>query len=225
MSGGPNSNSRWQVRDFQGLMAEFNTSNINPGLPGPTADEGGGSHARLAAARRTTVEPRSSWYLRFKRGADLVAGAILLVLLSPCIAIGALLVKLTSRGPAFYRQVRVGLDGREFTLYKLRTMRQDAEAETGPVWSTEFDARVTPLGRLLRCSHIDEFPQLWNVLNGEMSLVGPRPLPVDEVKQVLRNALDSVASLAAEPPAQVYFSRFTPDQRALSLFTTLDDPP
>jgi len=127
------------------------------------------------ARRLRVVQPVSNWYLRVKRWADLLAAALLLVILSPCILIGALLVKLTSRGPAFYRQVRVGKDAREFTLYKLRTMRNDAEAETGPVWSTEFDSRVTPLGKLLRCSHIDEFPQLWNVLMGQMSLVGPRP--------------------------------------------------
>jgi lipopolysaccharide/colanic/teichoic acid biosynthesis glycosyltransferase len=105
----------------------------------------------------------------------LVAAVVLLVLISPCIVLGALLVKLTSRGPAFYRQVRVGKDGREFMLYKLRSMRHNAEAETGPVWSTVFDSRVTPIGKLLRSSHIDEFPQLWNVMMGQMSLVGPRP--------------------------------------------------
>ena len=90
-------------------------------------------------------------------------------------AVGAILVKLTSRGPALYRQVRMGQGGRHFTLFKLRTMRQDAEAATGPVWSTENDPRITPLGHLLRRTHIDEFPQLWNVLRGEMSLVETAP--------------------------------------------------
>jgi lipopolysaccharide/colanic/teichoic acid biosynthesis glycosyltransferase len=129
----------------------------------------------LKPAAGCTVEPRHSWYLPIKRFSDLLCASGLLIVLSPFIAVGALLVKLTSRGPAFYRQVRVGKDGHHFTLYKLRTMRQDAEAETGPVWSTKFDTRVTPLGKLLRTSHIDEFPQLWNVIRGHMSLVGPRP--------------------------------------------------
>jgi lipopolysaccharide/colanic/teichoic acid biosynthesis glycosyltransferase len=121
------------------------------------------------------IEPKLLWYLSVKRCADFLGAVVLLVFLAPCVALGMLFVKLTSRGPALYRQVRVGKDGRHFTLYKLRTMREDAEAETGPVWSTEFDLRVTRLGRLLRSSHIDEFPQLWNVILGHMSLVGPRP--------------------------------------------------
>jgi lipopolysaccharide/colanic/teichoic acid biosynthesis glycosyltransferase len=133
---------------------------------------------------RRVVEPRHSWYLFVKRGVDFVGAIVLLVLLSPCIALGSLLVKLTSRGPAMYRQVRVGKWGREFTLRKLRTMRHDAEATTGPVWSTEFDSRVTPLGKLLRSSHIDEFPQLWNVIRGDMSLVGPRPERPEFVSQL-----------------------------------------
>jgi len=124
---------------------------------------------------RCSVEPRLSWYIPFKRCADMVAASVLLIVLSPFIALGMILVKLTSRGPAFYSQVRVGRDGREFTLFKLRSMMHNAEAATGPVWSTARDSRVTPVGKLLRSSHIDEFPQLWNVLRGEMSLVGPRP--------------------------------------------------
>jgi|SRR5579863_8950115 len=135
-------------------------------------------HAPLSEAgfgRATEVVPRLSWYIPCKRWAESCFAVALLVLASPVIILGAVLVKLTSRGPAFYRQVRVGLNGRPFTLFKLRTMRQDAESGTGPVWSTENDPRITPLGQLLRRTHIDEFPQLWNVAKGEMSLVGPRP--------------------------------------------------
>jgi len=84
-------------------------------------------------------------------------------------------VRLTSRGPVFYHQERVGLNGRVFTVHKLRTMREDAEAATGPVWSGPNDARVTPIGGFLRRARLDEIPQLWNVLLGEMSFVGPRP--------------------------------------------------
>jgi lipopolysaccharide/colanic/teichoic acid biosynthesis glycosyltransferase len=84
-------------------------------------------------------------------------------------------VRLTSPGPAFYSQTRVGLQGRLFKVYKLRSMREDAEAATGAVWSRLGDARVTPLGRFMRRTRLDELPQLWNVLRGEMSFVGPRP--------------------------------------------------
>ena len=93
----------------------------------------------------------------------------------PIILLAALVVKWTSRGPAFYSQTRVGKDGKHFTIYKLRTMIDNCESLTGPRWSMPGDPRVTPLGWLLRKSHLDELPQLLNVLRGEMSLVGPRP--------------------------------------------------
>ncbi len=133
------------------------------------------SQSQSEFARAASFVPGHSWYTPVKRCADCLLAAVLLVLAAPVMAVGAILVKLTSRGPALYRQVRMGQGGRHFTLFKLRTMRQDAEAATGPVWSTENDPRITPLGHLLRRTHIDEFPQLWNVLRGEMSLVGPRP--------------------------------------------------
>lgn len=104
--------------------------------------------------------------------------AIALLLFIPCvpvIALSALLVRLTSRGPAFYRQERVGENGHKFMLIKLRTMRHDAEAESGPVWADDMDPRTTRVGRFLRKTHLDELPQLINVVRGEMSLVGPRP--------------------------------------------------
>jgi sugar transferase (PEP-CTERM system associated) len=101
---------------------------------------------------------------------------LLLVVLSPLIAVAALLVRLTSPGPVFYGQIRVGERGKTFRLFKFRTMRTDAEAATGPVWATEEnDPRVTPIGRRLRKMRLDEIPQLLNVLRGEMSFVGPRP--------------------------------------------------
>jgi exopolysaccharide biosynthesis polyprenyl glycosylphosphotransferase len=111
----------------------------------------------------------------FKRGFDIVASAALLVALSPLFLIVALLVKMTSRGPVFYRQERVGLDARKFTIIKFRTMVCDAEACSGPVMSCPDDPRMTRIGRVLRKYSIDEFPQLANVLRGHMSLVGPRP--------------------------------------------------
>ncbi|MCC7235765.1 MAG: sugar transferase [Bryobacterales bacterium] len=93
----------------------------------------------------------------------------------PVMVLAAILVKLTSPGPALYQQRRVGLNGRIFTIYKFRSMRADAEAKTGAVWAVRNDPRVTTLGRFLRKSRIDELPQLFNVLRGEMSIVGPRP--------------------------------------------------
>jgi exopolysaccharide biosynthesis polyprenyl glycosylphosphotransferase len=85
------------------------------------------------------------------------------------------LVKLTSSGPVFYRQVRMGLDGRAFEMLKFRTMQVHAEAETGPVWAQAHDPRRTPIGAFLRRTSLDELLQFWNVLKGEMSIVGPRP--------------------------------------------------
>ena len=110
-----------------------------------------------------------------KRAIDIViSSAALLVLALPFWLIAAL-VKLTSRGDVFYRQERMGLDGKPFMIYKFRSMYDDAEAATGPVFASEQDPRRTPVGRLLRRSNIDELPQLWNVLKGDMSIVGPRP--------------------------------------------------
>jgi len=109
-----------------------------------------------------------------KRLFDIAASGVLLGLTFPIIALFALLVKLDSRGPAFFRQERVGLYGQPFTLLKLRSMRMDAEAG-GAQWAREDDPRVTRVGRLIRKVRIDELPQVWNVLNGRMSFVGPRP--------------------------------------------------
>jgi Undecaprenyl-phosphate glucose phosphotransferase len=103
-----------------------------------------------------------------------ISGAALAVLAIP-LAIISLAVKLTSHGPVFYRQERMGLDGKSFTIVKFRSMFDDAERETGPVWAKPADPRVTPIGRFLRRSNLDELPQLWNVLRGDMSIVGPRP--------------------------------------------------
>lgn len=121
------------------------------------------------------VRPAHRWYLPVKAVLDFVLALLVSIPALPIVIFAALVVKLTSPGPAFYRQQRVGRHGRVFTLLKLRTMVNNAEAMTGPVWASEDDPRVTPFGRFLRESHIDEFPQLLNVLLGQMSLVGPRP--------------------------------------------------
>jgi Undecaprenyl-phosphate glucose phosphotransferase len=110
-----------------------------------------------------------------KRAIDLaISGAAVLVLGVPC-ALIALAIRWTSPGPVFYRQERMGLDGRPFWVYKFRSMRVDAEEITGPIWARDNDPRCTPVGRLLRRWDLDELPQIWNVLKGDMSIVGPRP--------------------------------------------------
>jgi len=109
-----------------------------------------------------------------KRAADLVLGMVLAIVLSPLIAIAALAVKLYDRGPVIYRQRRLGAAGEEIEVLKLRSMSVEAESN-GPQWSAADDPRVTPVGRVLRRTHVDELPQLWNVLRGNMTLVGPRP--------------------------------------------------
>ncbi len=140
--------------------------------------------------------PDHGFALLIKRFLDIVISGILLVLLIPFFIIIGLAVRLTSKGPAIYRQTRCGLYGRKFMLYKIRSMREGAEdvlweikhlnEMDGPVFKMRNDPRVTPLGRVLRKTSIDELPQLWNVLKGDMSLVGPRaPLP-DEVKEYTR---------------------------------------
>jgi sugar transferase (PEP-CTERM system associated) len=109
-----------------------------------------------------------------KRTSDILAASALLLLTLPLFPLVALLVKLDSRGPAIYSQTRAGLQGKPFTMYKFRSMRTDAEAK-GAQWAVDNDPRVTRLGKFLRLSRLDELPQLWNVLKGDMSLVGPRP--------------------------------------------------
>ena len=110
-----------------------------------------------------------------KRLSDLLAAAGMLLALSPVMAAVAALIKLTSHGPVLYHQQRVGQRGRVFVIRKFRSMRTDAEANTGAVWARQNDDRVTSIGRLLRLTRLDELPQLWNVLVGDMSLIGPRP--------------------------------------------------
>src|SRR6185437_6955213 len=140
---------------------------------------------------RTT--PENSSQSALKRPFDVLIATIVLLLLLPFFLVIALLIKMTSKGPVLFRQQRSGLNGRPFTIYKFRTMTADAEERKkelaalnemrGPVFKVTNDPRITPIGRILRRYSVDEFPQFVNVFRGEMSLVGPRPLPVDEVKR------------------------------------------
>lgn len=112
---------------------------------------------------------------RCKRMLDLIVGGAALILSLPLWGVCALLIKCSGSGPVFFRQTRIGLYGLPFQMYKFRTMHVDAEADTGPVWASDHDPRVLPACRWMRRSHVDELPQLINVLKGQMSLVGPRP--------------------------------------------------
>lgn len=137
--------------------------------------------------------PDASWQSALKLVVDIFGAFVLLAILSVPLAIVAALIKLTSPGPVMFRQMRSGLNGAPFTIYKFRTMVTNAEQlkheleamneMRGPVFKVTQDPRITPIGRILRRFSIDELPQLLNVLRGEMSLVGPRPLPVDEVRR------------------------------------------
>ncbi len=122
-----------------------------------------------------TQVPLEGWSSLVKRVVDLGFSAAGLLALAPFLPLASLLIWIEDRGPIFYRQERMGLDGRPFFIWKLRSMRVDAEATTGPVWAVEGDPRRTRVGGFLRQWSLDELPQLWNVLKGEMSLVGPRP--------------------------------------------------
>jgi Undecaprenyl-phosphate glucose phosphotransferase len=144
------------VPDLAGLT--FTTSNLD-GLP-------------LLGLRES---PHFGLNIVVKRAMDIVLSLVALVVLSPLMLLIAALVKLTSPGPVFYRQERCGLNGKSFFMLKFRSMRVDAEKETGAVWANKNDNRRTRLGTFLRATSLDELPQFWNVLKGDMSLVGPRP--------------------------------------------------
>jgi exopolysaccharide biosynthesis polyprenyl glycosylphosphotransferase len=138
--------------------------------------------------------PSDSWQLVFKRALDLCGSAVLLLALAPVFAIVAGLIRLDSPGPVFFKQERVGMNKRRFQLFKFRTMVNDAEKQQqmleslneakGPVFKIKNDPRITRIGKFLRRYSIDELPQLVNVLKGEMSLVGPRPLPVRDIERI-----------------------------------------
>jgi exopolysaccharide biosynthesis polyprenyl glycosylphosphotransferase len=142
--------------------------------------------------------PDVSWSLLVKRSVDLVCALIGLILLAPLMLIVALLIRITSPGPAIFAQTRCGKHGEPFRMFKFRSMYSDAEQRrheleeynqmSGPVFKLDNDPRITPLGRWLRRYSIDELPQLFNVLTGQMSLVGPRPLPTYEVENFANRA-------------------------------------
>jgi Undecaprenyl-phosphate glucose phosphotransferase len=127
--------------------------------------------------------PLSGWSVLTKRVSDIFLAGLALVLLSPIYLVISIAVKLTSKGPIFYGQERMGLDGKTFNMFKFRSMKVDAESKSGAVWATQGDDRRTSIGAFLRATSLDELPQFWNVLRGDMSLVGPRPERPVFVKQ------------------------------------------
>ncbi len=136
----------------------------------PRADEQW--HLRTSEVTVSRAPKRVEFPIRLL---DIVGSLAIVICAFPAMLITAVLVKLTSPGPILYRQERVGKNGKLFDLYKFRTMVNDAEKHVGPVWASKDDARVTPVGRVLRRTRLDELPQLFNILRGDMSLVGPRP--------------------------------------------------
>jgi len=156
---------------FQIIASEISIDDLN-GLP-------------LLTVRDVALR---GWRLVLKRTLDFVVSAATLILLSPLLLVLALLIKLDSPGPVFYAQERMGLDAKPFQMLKFRSMRKDAEKDTGPVWATKADPRVTRLGAFIRRHSLDELPQFINVLLGDMSLVGPRPerpVFVEQFRQIV----------------------------------------
>lgn len=120
-------------------------------------------------------EPIPMKKMVWKRFWDIIFGLMGLIISIPFIFVFGIIIKLTSKGPIFFKQERVGYMGKNFDVIKLRSMRNDAEAKTGAVWAQKNDPRVTAVGRFMRKTRIDELPQFWNVLKGDMSMIGPRP--------------------------------------------------
>ncbi len=139
------------------------------------------------------------YFFLAKEVVDIVGGFVALVLSLPVLAACVLLIKISSRGPAFFTQKRLGKDGKPFEMYKLRTMYIDAESASGAVWAADEDPRIVPTCRWMRRSHVDELPQLVNVIKGEMSLVGPRPERPEILAQLERTYPQVRRRLAVRP--------------------------
>jgi len=178
---GPSGNRQTLIRFFAGIAVIENADDFSAqtGLPdilGLMATQMRVRHEFGLSLLACNESRLMEWENRLlKRLVDIVLSGFGLLILLPMTPFIALVVKFDSPGPLFYRQERIGEDGKPFTIYKFRSMRSDAEMETGPVWAGKEDHRRTRVGRFLRNTNIDELPQLWNVFKGDMSLVGPRP--------------------------------------------------
>jgi lipopolysaccharide/colanic/teichoic acid biosynthesis glycosyltransferase len=175
-----------------------NVTNIAFGSPN-------GSSAVFAAGQcsiepsRPRSAPLPVAYLPCKAAIEWCAALVMLVLAAPLMLGLAILVRLTSEGPIGYSQLRFGRNGRTFRIYKFRTMVSRCEAETGPVWAIANDPRTTRIGRFLRDTHLDELPQLWNVLRGDMSLIGPRPERPEIAARIERTIPEFTQRLLVRP--------------------------
>jgi lipopolysaccharide/colanic/teichoic acid biosynthesis glycosyltransferase len=158
-------------------------------------------YAKAAVHRPSPMrlKPRPTLYQAIKSVGSRATAAVLLFVLSPLILLGAVVVRLTSAGPSFYSQVRLGHHGRRFRIHKLRTMKFRCEAKTGAVWAVARDPRVTPVGRVLRRLHVDELPQLWNIARGDMCFIGPRPERPEIVEKLLLDIPNFDDRLAIRP--------------------------
>ncbi|MFN4258322.1 MAG: sugar transferase [Gemmataceae bacterium] len=149
--------------------------------------------------RTIPVLLRQHWYVHCKAIIDFTVASMLVLVLSPLFLVIALLIKATSKGPIIYSQCRLGKNGAVFTMYKFRTMIDNCESLTGPRWSLPGDPRITFVGHYLRLSHLDELPQLFNVIKGEMSLIGPRPERPEIVQDLERDIPDYRSRLLVRP--------------------------
>ena len=151
------------------------------------------------------------FYDAFKRTIDAILAVILIIIFLPIIFLAALLIKMTSAGPAIYKQKRIGKNNKPFVLYKFRTMKNN---QKGPLWTDKNDERLTPIGRILRYTHLDELPQLLNILNGDISFIGPRPerselvelyqkLPFYEIRHIIKPGLTGWAQVNYKPSASL----------------------
>lgn len=162
---------------------------VSVSLTGGVAETGQLSSIALSSGNAVERDEFAA-YEAVKRVVDILGASSLLVLLSPVLALSAVLVRLSSVGPVIFCQNRITEGGKIFTIYKFRTMRADAESESGAVWALEGDPRITTIGKFLRLTRLDELPQLINVLLGDMSLVGPRP-ERPEIAELLSHELIS----------------------------------
>lgn len=159
-----------------------------------------GSHPRLVPLRSVDADSFATrTYLASRAIIEWPVAVVLLVVAMPLLAALAIILKRTSPGPVLYTQMRLGKDGRRFRIFKLRTMVHECETGTGPVWSSAGDPRVTRVGRWLRDTHLDELPQLWNVVRGDMSLFGPRPERPEIAEQIERWLPEYRDRLAVRP--------------------------
>ncbi len=150
----------------------------------------------LGSGRTAIKVPR---YFDWKYGPGRVIAGLLMLPAAPVLLLLVAIVRLSSPGPGIYRQMRVGSRGKTFTMYKIRTMRHDAESRTGPTWATQNDPRLTRVGRFIRAIHLDELPQLINVLKGDMALVGPRPERPEFTQMLARHVDGYMDRLAIRP--------------------------